>query len=213
MLASTLATAGCGNSPSSGGTGGTGGSSSSGGAVGTGGSPSTGGAVGTGGSPSTSGSVTTLGGDKPLTTLTPAEVAQLCTDTYAYFGNAIPTATACKWRGLRTAVSSSSPTDSDLQRACTDPETSCLQGSPGSTDIPSCPDIPSNCTVTVADYSTCIGDEVAAFTQAVSELADCATATLDDMPAVWDVMGATPPASCASLDTTCAGLVPPNPAY
>jgi hypothetical protein len=65
----------------------------------------------------------------------------------------------------------------------------------------------------VAQYSTCISDEVAAFTLAVSELADCATATLDDMPAVWDVMGATPPASCASLDTTCAGLVPPNPAY
>ena len=198
MLASTLATAGCSSSSSDGGTGG---------------SSSTGGVVGMGGSSSTGGSVTSLSGDKPLTTLTPADVAQLCTDTYAYFGNAIPQATACKWRGLRTAVSSSSPTDTDLQAACTAPETNCLQGGPGPTDIPSCPDIPSNCTATVADYSTCMGDEVAAFTRAVGELADCATATLDDMPAVWDVMGATAPASCASLDTTCAGLVPPNPAY
>jgi hypothetical protein len=215
LLSCCMATAGC--SSSSDAIGGTGGSSSSAGGgsggPGTGGSVSSGGTAGTGGSPSTANAVTTLSGTTALSVLQTNEVDQLCTETYAYFGSAIPQPTACKWKGLRTAVSSSAPNDSELQKFCSDSETGCLQGASGSTDVPSCASVPSTCTALVADYATCISDEVTAFTQAVSELADCATATLADMPAVWDVMGAPQPPSCVSLDVTCAGLGAPNPAY
>ena len=208
VLASTMATAGC---SSSGGTGGTGGSSSSkGGSSSTGGagggSSSTGGTVA--GGASAVGSVTNLSGTKVLGELTTAEAAQLCSDAYAYFGRAISRATTCKWKGLVFGISSSAPTDATLEANCASQETSCLQANPAS---PSCSDLPSPCTATVAEYSTCIADQAAAFSQTVSGLASCATVTRADLAAVWDFSGAAPPASCTPLDITCAGLDLPSP--
>ena len=155
--------------------------------------------------------VTTLSGSNAVNALTTTEATQLCDDTYAYFGSAIPRATACKWKGLSYAASSSPPTDARLQSNCTSTETSCL--SAGSTTNPGCSDIPSTCTATVAEYSACISDEVAAFIPAVSGLADCATATKTDMTAVWDILGGgvKPPASCASLTDKCPEMNIPSP--
>jgi hypothetical protein len=210
-LASTMVTVGCGSSSSSMGTGGT---SSSGGAVGTGGTSSSGGAVGTGGTSSSGTSVTTLSDSKALGALTPADATQLCKDTYAYFGNAIPMATACKYKGLSYATSSSAPTDSQFRQVCTDHETTCAQAGSGvgTADNPGCSDIPSTCTATVAQYSTCISDEVAAFNQGMSRLPSCATATSASISAVWEVMiPPTPPASCDSLTNKCPELSLPAP--
>lgn len=189
MVLVSMATAGCG---SGGGTGGTGGNSNSGGTGG-----------GSGG-----GSVTTLGGSKAVNALTTAEATQLCNDTYSYFGSAIPDATTCKWDGLLYAASSSAPSQSVLQQGCTSHQTSCLQGNPWANNA-GCNDLPSTCTATVAQYSACIGDEVAAFIQAVNGLSSCATLT--STGAIVDVQTANPPASCASLSDTCPDLYPPSP--
>ena len=203
-------TVGTGGSSSNGGTVGTGGSSSSGGTVGTGGSSSSGGAVGTGGSSSGGISVTTISN---TTALNAADATQLCKDTYAYFGKAIPMATACKYKGLSFATSSSATSDSQFQQVCTDHETACLQSGSGvgSADDPGCSNIPSTCTATVAEYSACISDEVAAFNQSMNGLPSCATATSADGSAVWQVMIPTPPASCDSLTNECQALSPPAP--
>ena len=209
-LVSALVTVGCtsSTSPSSG----TGGSSSSGGAVGSGGSSGSGGQAG--GGATGGGSVTTLSDTKALNALTAADATQLCKDVYAYFGKTIPMATACKYKGLSYATSSSAPTDTQFRQICTEHETSCTQANSGvgSADNPGCNDIPSTCTATVAQYSACISDEVTAFNTAVDGLPSCAASTSATISAVWEVMTPTTPASCDALTATkCPDLTLPTP--
>jgi hypothetical protein len=207
---------GTGGSSSGGGTMSSGGTSSQGGTVGTGGSSSTGGTVGSGGvsggggagGDGGGGSITTLGGSKPLGGLTPSEATQLCDDTYAYFEQAISKPTLCKWTGLTYAVSSSAPTDAQLQKNCTSLETSCLEAGAA---IPSCRDIPTTCTATVAQYSACIVDKTDALNKSVGELASCATVTMTDLPAVWDLTTVDPPPSCTTVTDACPSIDIPTP--
>jgi hypothetical protein len=201
-FASTLATAGCGSS------------SGNGAAVGTGGNSSNGGAVGTGGNSSNGTSVTTLGDTKALNALTTVEATQLCKDTYAYFGIAIPKATTCKYKGLSFATQSSASSDSQFQQVCTQNETACLQtgAGVGTADNPGCSGI-STCAATVAQYSACISDEVTAFNASLNGLPSCTSATSASTSAVWKVMIPTAPASCDSLTTECPDLTPPSPSY
>jgi len=190
MALGLMATAGCGSTPGT--TGGTGGNGSS-------------GSGGTGGGSS----VTTLSGGKAVGALTMAEATQLCNDTYAYFGTAIPKATSCKWKGLIYAASSSAPSQSALQQACTTKETSCLSTDPWANN-PGCSDIPSTCTATVAEYSACISDEVAAFIPTVNGLPTCPTLT-STLPIIDAQTAGTPPASCTSLGDKCPDLSIPSP--
>jgi hypothetical protein len=196
VLAATLATAGCGGNSSGGGAGGSSGS----GGTGSGGT----GSGGTGGG----GSVTNLDGTKGLGALTPAEGTQLCSDAYAYFARNISRATLCKSKGLSYGISSSAPNDSVLQKSCTSQETACLQATPNS---PSCQDIAKDCTVTVSQYSSCITDQAAAFTQTATGLASCATVTNNDLAPVWAFMTADPPTSCMSIINSCPTLDLPTP--
>jgi hypothetical protein len=206
MVLASVATNGCSNGGGSGGTAGTTGSAGTGGGANAGTAGTTGNA-GTGGG---GGPVTTLSSGTAVNALSPAEVTQLCNDTYAYFGNAIAKATTCKWRGLAYAASSSAPSDAQVQSNCTSKETSCNQTDPWA-DNPGCNDIPSTCAATVGEYSACISDEAAAFTQTVNGLKTCATLTRADTAALFDVMAAPPPASCMALMNKCADLYPPSP--
>jgi hypothetical protein len=202
MLAS-MAIAAC---SSSGGAGGAGGSSSSGGAGGTGGSSSSGG-TGGGASP-----VTSLTGSKAVNALTPVEATQLCNDTYAYFGSAIPKATTCKWKALTYGASSSAPDNPTLQQKCTTQETACTQGGDPWATNSGCNDIPATCTATVAEYSACISDEVAVFIQSVNGFPMCASLVMSNVPAIMDAeAGGNTPASCTSLGNKCPDLTAVNP--
>jgi hypothetical protein len=205
MLLASVATTSC---SSGGGSGGSGGASGTSGGAGTTGTAGTTGGGGTGGGAPAS--VTTLPGGTAVNALTPAEVTQLCNDTYAYFGSAIAKATICKWRGLAYAASSSAPSDAQVQTNCTSKETSCNGTDPWA-DNPGCNDIPATCTATVAEYSACISEEVTAFIQTVTGFKTCATLTRADTPSLFDVMAAPPPASCMALMNKCADLYPPNP--
>ena len=203
LLASTLMTGACSSTNnSSGGMGGSSGTSAGGNATGTG---------GMGGSSGTS--VTSVSGTKAITSLNATEGTQLCNDTYSYFDTTVPRAMACKWNGLSRAASSSSRTQDDLQKGCALAENSCLQSDAGAFPNPGCGDIPkANCTATVAQYSSCIGDEIAAFKQTVNGLPECNVATLADTSPIFDALGGgTPPASCASLGDACPALVIPSP--
>ena len=204
VLASTMATAGC---SSSGGTNGSGGSSGG----GTGGS-ATGGASGVdaGGT-----SVTSISGSKPLNTLTTAEANQLCGDAGSYYARSISKSNSCKFTALSFALSSSAPTEADLQAGCSSTESACDQSDAG-TGTTTCDAIPSTCAATVAQYSACIKDEAALFTQTVSALPGCSTLTRAGFDAIYAALGnlpggATPPASCAALATACPDLNPPPP--
>ena len=205
LVLASVAGAAC---SSNGGTGGTGGSSNGGGTGGTSAGGGTGGAAGTGGGSASS--VTTLAGGTAVNALSPTQVIQLCDDTYAYFGTAIPKATTCKWRGLSYAASSSAPSQSVLQQNCTNKETACQPTDPWADNL-GCNDIPTTCTATVAQYAACISDEVAAFIQAVNALPVCTALTSAGTAAIVNAQTANPPPSCASLMDTCPELYPPGP--
>ena len=143
--------------------------------------------------------------------MTADETTQLCDDTYAYFVKGIPQATACKWKALSYATSSSAPTEEKLRSNCTTKEGSCMAGAPAAVwPNPGCGDMPSACTATVADYSTCISDQVADFNKTVDGLVECAEFTNDGTSAIWDVMSGNPPASCTSLTDKCPELSLPS---
>lgn len=200
FLASTLLTGACSSTSSNAGTGGSSGTGAGGSANGTGG-------AGGGGI-----SVTSVSGTKTIGALSATEGTQLCNDTYSYFGSAIPHATACKWNGLSRAASSSSRTQDDLQKGCALADNSCLQSDAGAFVNPGCGDIPKTCTATVAQYATCIADEVAAFNQTVNGFPACSVVTLADTSSIFDALGGgTPPASCTSLGEACPALVIPSP--
>ena len=200
----TGASKGSGGTTGAGGKDGTGGSTSKGGSMGTGGSSSSGGAGSGGAGGGTS--ITTVSSSKPIGSLTPSEATQLCNDTYAYFGKAISQANYCKWAGLSYGVSSSAPSDSQLEQNCKSQETPCLKGSPGAASCDY-----KNCSVTVSQYSTCMIDEAAAFNSAVGALPGCATVTLPDLSGVWAYMTADPPASCAAITNNCQTVDLPTP--
>ena len=112
-LTFTTAAAGCSSGGANGGSGGT---------VGSGGGVGSGGRIGSGGSVAggagAGGAITTLNGSRSLGSLSPAEATQLCNDTYAYYSRAISQATLCKEAGLAFGVSSSAPTDAQLEQNC-----------------------------------------------------------------------------------------------
>jgi len=189
-----------------------GGTVASGGSVGKGGTSGSGG-VATGGSLGNGGAsggtaITTVSGGKTLATLTPSEATQLCKDTSTYFGQNIPKTTMCKEAGLGYAVSSSAPSDTQLQKNCSSNEAACLQSGPA---IANCTSIAANCTATVAEYTVCVTDRVADFNQKVSALASCATVTQPDLEAVWAFMTGDLPASCMSVTDKCPTLDIPSP--
>jgi hypothetical protein len=171
--------------------------------------------AGGGGSGGTGGGgtdVTTLAASATLSTLTPADTTKLCDDTYAYFRTAIPTATGCKWKGLSFATSSSAPTQEQLRANCTEKETGCMADPVTAfASNPGCSPPPANCGATVAEYSTCIRDQVAFFNQTVNAIENCAVLTSTGTDAVWAALGSNPPASCSFA--ACPGLFPPNPLY
>jgi hypothetical protein len=189
-LATTMATAGCGGSEGDNGAGGTGGAGGSGGA-----------------------SFTSLSGSAQLSSLAPADATKLCDDTYAHFRTAIPAATACKWKGLSFATSSSAPTEEQLKANCSVKENECLADPTTALATNRPCDFPTGCMATVAEYSTCVNDLVAAFNQIVGGLSSCSTLTKTGTDAVWEfTSGATPGASPASCKfPNCLGLYPPDP--
>jgi hypothetical protein len=211
-LVSTMTTAGCGGGDDDDAAADTGGGTSTGGAVGMGGGTGLGGTqAGVGGG--VANPVTTLSPSTALSALTDTEFTQLCDDAYSYFGTAIATDTFCKWKGLSYATSSSAPTEEQLRSNCSSTEATCLADPAAAlANNPGCNSIPANCTATVADYSACIMDEAAAFTQTVNAIPACAEFTSAATSMVWDATGAAPMASC-TFTTTCQGLYPPNPLF
>jgi hypothetical protein len=179
-------------------------------AAGAGGTAGSGAGGASGSSSGGGGGVTALSGTKAVNSLTMAEADQLCNDTFAYFGTAIPEAIACKWQGLAYAASSSAPTEEKLRSNCSDHETSC-QTAGGAMPNVSCNSLPATCTATVAMYSDCIAEEVMGFSQTVMGLPTCDTLTRENVAPVFDAMAPAMGPSCTALTNACPDLYPPTP--
>ncbi|MEP7052657.1 MAG: hypothetical protein ABJB12_19975 [Pseudomonadota bacterium] len=230
ILVLTLPTAGCSSGSSSAASAGSGGASagSGGASAGSGGaSAGSGGAsAGSGGASAGSGGasgggecsmaggadkVTALDGTKNLKDLTPTEAMQLCNDTNAYFSCLIGGADRCKWVGLRAAASTSPQSDMQMQSNCSHYEDSCHTGGAMQAGTECLNSVSSSCVGTVAQYSTCIRDETAAFNTTVKGFPACSGTKVSDISPINNAEGAMPPASCASLMNSCAPLEPPTP--
>ncbi len=184
-----------------------------------------------GGSSSDGGfSFTAVCGTTPLKDLTGTQTAQLCSDTFAYFGRSITESTFCQWQGLISAATSSPQSDSDVQTQCTTTENSCEASDAGTDAGPNIPPylvygaqnnslpisncfegpINSSCTATVAQYANCINDETAAFITTVKGFMPCAMESLTAIAGVTPAESVTQP-SCEALQNACAGLTQPDP--
>jgi hypothetical protein len=153
--------------------------------------------------------VTGFCANAPLNALTAAEAVQLCTDTGAYVARSVSRAAGCKYVGIVNAASNSSPTEAELQAACSARETSCNQDTsvplPGAGTL--CGQIPATCVATIEQYSTCVKDEAVIFDQEAAGLVSCSMLTFGNLSTVYDVPNAASAApSCMELKRACPNL-------
>jgi hypothetical protein len=189
-IVSVYSTVGGGSSAGNGG-GGAGGSSG-----GAGGSSSGGSSGGT--------AVTSLSGSKTLGSLSSSDATKLCDDLNAYFDKNITKGVACKWTALASAASSSSPTEAGLQSFCADAEKACTGRAKTA-----CERLPSGCSVTVEQFSTCIVDQTADFNKKVTDFPTCDKLTKSNMGQATDAQSADLPSSCMKMMEQCSTLTPP----
>lgn len=159
-----------------------------------------------------SGMPTNLPANTKLMTLTPAQQTQICNDVTNYSLHAVPQASFCKYAGIATAAfvlaSDSSTTDATLQSACAQTVADCNSAPPdtsGSTcdfsGVETC-----SADATIADFNTCITDEVAAENAAFASLPACSAVTKTWLNSNSSAGSITEPASCVSLSAKCPGV-------
>lgn len=150
--------------------------------------------------------VTNFCGSAAINTLTAAEAVQLCTETGAFVTAAISRPTGCKFRAIVAAVSTSAPTNEEMQAACAASEAACNDDPsvPGPGGETSCSQIPPTCTATIEQYSACMVDQAAVFEQQATALTSCSTLTFANLSTVYDVAPAANAApGCMALQTAC----------
>lgn len=167
------------------------------------------GVIGCGGG---AGTPTSIPPTTKLMSLTPAQQTQICNDVTNYSIHALSQASFCKYAGVATAAfllaSDSSTTDATLQSACAQTVTQCNASPPdtsgGTCDfsgVETC-----SADATIADFNTCITDEVSAENAAFASLPACSAVTKTWLNSNSSAGTITEPASCVSLDAKCPGI-------
>lgn len=174
-----------------------------------------GGAKATGGMPFT----TSIPASTKVTTLTPSQISQLCSDLTTYIEKTLPT--TCEGTGVLTAIllyrsSSPPPSDAELQNACASAYNDCLRPDAGPTGGFTCGSstfsaLPSTCQATVADVQGCLNDRAALYQSMVAAFPSCNSLTVAAIstsgPGSVDASGNAPePPSCATLNATCKAI-------
>lgn len=163
---------------------------------------------------------TSVPGDKPLGSLTDAELATLCSDGANFAANPAIAMDGCRLSAFLstalTALFSPDATDASLQMSCAETYNQCLNpsvdGGAGSADAgagSTCMRPPANCTATVAEYTACINDETAQTHAAASTVPNCSSVTLSNVaPRDGGTTALTPtaPTSCQVVQSKCSGL-------
>lgn len=188
---------GCGSS----GGGGTGGSNGS----GSGGISGGGKGGGSGNNPGGGTFTTSVPGSTPLTGLSGTQQTQLCKDFMTYADNTLMPE-LCRVDGLLVAAFSGATSDADVRTACTAGYNACLASDGGSTVTCNPSSVPSTCTATVGDLTSCLNARSAA----TAQIPSCSTLTAAQLAGAFgDGGGATEPAVCMQFDTggSCDGAV------
>ena len=177
--------------------------------------------AGCGGNSSGGGFTTSVPSGTKLTSLTPQQAMQLCTDFDASTGITALAPDLCKLLAIEaTALLTFSPTgqpsDAMLQMACTQAYNSCLSGDGGVTSTSDCDPStfttePSTCTATVGDLTTCTNADLATAKQEVAELPSCSSVTSSNLTAALATLaaqadaGTSMSATCTALESNCNG--------
>jgi len=177
--------------------------------------------VGCGGNSSGGGFTTSVPSGTKLTSLTPQQAMQLCTDFDASTGITALAPDLCKLLAIEaTALLTFSPTaqpsDAMLQMACTQAYNSCLSGDGGVTSTSDCDPStfttePSTCTATVGDLTMCTNADLATAKQEVAELPSCSSVTSSNLTAALTTLaaqadaGTSMSATCTALESNCNG--------
>jgi hypothetical protein len=211
-----------GDKPSGGGSGGgaataNGGSSASAGtSQATAGGNSKAGGTGTAGSGADPGGEldTGLPADKPITSLTDAEIEGLCDKFDAFYstgkvGDGLKDF-GCRFSGLLAAAFAGADTDAAAKAACKTAYDACAAAPSESTST--CGKPTATCTATVAEVEACANDSAKALEQLVSAFPSCTELTLADLMGSGEETMAPPdPASCTTLKMKCpGGPTPPS---
>ncbi len=171
--------------------------------------------VGCGGNSSGGGFTTSVPSGTKLTSLTPQQAMQLCTDFDAYATSAL-TPDLCKLLAIEaTALSLSfsstgQPSDATLQMTCTQTYNNCLSGDGGVTSTSSCDPStfttqPSTCTSTVGDLTMCANADLATAKQEVAGLPSCSSVTAANLISALATLAANADAG-TSMSATCTAL-------
>ena len=175
--------------------------------------------VGCGSNSSSGGGFTTsVPSGTKLTSLTPQQATQLCTDFDSY-GTTTLTPDLCKLLAIEaTALSPSflgaltaQPSDATLRMICTQSYNSCLSGGDGGiTTTSSCDPStfttePSTCTATVGDVTMCVNADLTAFNQEAAALPSCSSVTAANLTSALATLAAQSDAG-TSMSATCTAL-------
>jgi hypothetical protein len=175
--------------------------------------------VGCGGNSSGGGFTTSVPSGTKLTSLTPQQAMQLCTDFDAYATNMTPE--LCKLLAIDTTAlslsfsSTAQPSDATLRATCTQAYNSCLTGGDGGfTTTSSCDPStfttePSTCTATVGDLTMCVNADLTATKQEAAELPSCSSVTATNLLSALATIaaqadgGTSMSATCTALESNC----------
>ena len=178
--------------------------------------------VGCGGNSSGGGFTTSVPSGTKLTSLTPQQATQLCTDFDNYATTAL-TPDLCKLLAIEaTALSLSlsstgQASDAMLRMTCTQTYDSCLSGGDGGiTTTSNCDPStftsePSTCTATVGDLTMCTNADLATAKQEVAGLPSCSSVTSANLLSALATLaaqadaGTSMSATCTALESTCNG--------
>jgi hypothetical protein len=175
--------------------------------------------VGCGGNSSGGGFTTSVPSGTKLTSLTPQQATQLCTDFDSYATTAL-TPDLCKLlaieaTALSLSVSGAQPSDATLRTTCSQTYNSCLSGGDGGiTTTSSCDPStftsePSTCTATVGDLTMCVNADLTATNQELATLPSCGSVTAANLISSLQTLAAqadagTPmSATCTALESSC----------
>jgi hypothetical protein len=160
--------------------------------------------------------MTSVPADKPIDTLSAADVSGLCADTNAYIRASLSggslKAGLCRADGLAAAAQTAgdaTATDAQLGAACTSAESNCLSASADPPVLPAtgCERAQANCTASVGEYSACVMAVLAQVDQFLASLPACAGLTRSGLEAANQGGGnlSQAPAACQTYQAHCPG--------
>ncbi len=163
---------------------------------------------------------TTVPGNKPISSLTPSEQAQLCHDLDQWAQTSLQPSLCMTDAVLAAALGAafdSSLSDAQIQMSCTQAYNQCLTSgqSPDAGATSSCQMGVSDptCMATVSEISTCLNDDTAVLAQQTNALPSCGALTRASLNTAAgtnsDAGAIEEPASCKTVDTKCPGFSMP----